>query len=120
MNTIKPMNDRILVKRREALSKTAGGIYLPGGSQDKPNEGDVVAVGPGRLLKDGNRAAPDVSIGDHVTYSPYAGSDVRIDGEDYVILREEDVLGIVVSEKTPQSKSPKKTAKKKKSRAAKS
>jgi chaperonin GroES len=92
---LKPLDDRIVIKQSEAEEKTAGGIILPDTAKEKPQIGKVVATGPGKLLDDGKRGAMSVKNNDEVIYAKYIGSDVEIDGEKYVILREGDVLGIV-------------------------
>lgn len=92
---IRPLNDRILVKRLEEEGKTAGGIIIPDSAKEKPAEGKVIAVGPGKLNEKGDRVAMDVKEGDRVLFSKYGGTDVKIDGEDHLIMREDDVLGIV-------------------------
>ena len=92
---IKPMDDRVLVKQAEAETKTAGGIVLPDAAQEKPQQGKVVACGPGKLLDSGKRGQMCVKKGDTVIYSKYGGSDVDVDGETYMILRESDILAIV-------------------------
>jgi chaperonin GroES len=92
---LKPLDDRIVIKQSEAEEKTAGGIILPDTAKEKPQIGKVVAIGPGKLLDNGKRAKMSVKKNDEVIYGKYMGSDVEIDGEKYVILRESDVLGIV-------------------------
>jgi chaperonin GroES len=92
---LKPLDDRIVIKQSEAEEKTSGGIILPDTAKEKPQIGTVVAIGPGKLLDDGKRAAMSVKNKDEVIYAKYIGNDVEIDGEKYVILRESDVLGIV-------------------------
>ncbi|MDH4318346.1 MAG: co-chaperone GroES [Desulfobulbaceae bacterium] len=92
---IRPLNDRILVKRLEGEAKTAGGIIIPDSAKEKPAEGEVVAVGPGKRNKAGERIAMDVKKGEKVLFSKYGGTDVKIDGEDYLIMREDDILGVV-------------------------
>jgi chaperonin GroES len=92
---IRPLNDRILVKRLEEEEKTAGGIIIPDSAKEKPAEGEIVAVGPGKLNDQGERTAMDVKVGDRVLFSKYGGTDVKIDGEDYLIMREDDILGVV-------------------------
>ena len=92
---LKPLDDRIVIKQSEAEEKTAGGIILPDTAREKPQIGTVVATGPGKLLDDGKRANMSVKTDDEVIYAKYIGSNVEIDGEKYVILRESDVLGIV-------------------------
>jgi len=92
---LKPLDDRIVIKQSDAEEKSSGGILLPDSAQEKPQIGKVVATGPGKLLDDGKRAKMSVKKKDEVLYAKYGGSDVEVDGEKYVILRESDVLGIV-------------------------
>ena len=91
---LKPLSDRIVLKPIEAEEKTKGGIVLPDTAKDKPQEGEVVAVGPGKILDNVTRLTPEVKVGDHVIYSKYSGTEVKIDGEEYLIVRESDVLAI--------------------------
>ncbi|MBV5327648.1 MAG: co-chaperone GroES [Chlorobium sp.] len=92
---IRPLNDRILVKRLEGEEKTAGGIIIPDSAKEKPAEGEIVAVGPGKLNDAGERVAIDVAVGDRVLFSKYGGTEVKLDGEDFLIMREDDILGVV-------------------------
>ena len=92
---IKPMNDRILVLRVASEKKTAGGIYIPDTAKEKPQEGKVVAVGPGKVGDDGKRTPPDVKAGDRVLFSKYAGTEIKIDGVEHVFMQEDDILGIM-------------------------
>ena len=92
---IKPLGDKILVERLEAEEVTAGGIVLPDTAKEKPKEGKVVAVGKGRALKDGTYAKFTVKPGDKVIFSSYAGTEVKVGGDEYLIMSEEDVLAIV-------------------------
>ena len=92
---IRPLNDRILVKRLEGEEKTAGGIIIPDSAKEKPAEGEIIAVGPGKMNDNGERVAVDVKVGDRVLFSKYGGTDVKYDGEDYLIMREDDILGVV-------------------------
>ncbi|MDX9895202.1 MAG: co-chaperone GroES [Desulfofustis sp.] len=92
---IRPLNDRLLVKRLEEEEKTAGGIIIPDSAKEKPAQGKVVAVGPGKLNDTGQRVALQVKADDVILFSKYGGTDVKLDGEDYLIMREDDVLGIV-------------------------
>ncbi len=92
---IKPLNDRVLVLRVEEEQKTAGGIIIPDTAKEKPQEGKVVAVGPGKLNGDGKRAPLQVKPGDRVLFSKYAGSDIKIDGVEHVFMREDDILGVL-------------------------
>jgi chaperonin GroES len=92
---LKPLDDRIVIKQSEAEDKTAGGIILPDSAKEKPLIGKIVAIGPGKLLDDGKRGKMSVKKNDEVIYGKYMGSEIEIDREKYVILRESDVLGIV-------------------------
>ncbi|MBC8318871.1 MAG: co-chaperone GroES [Desulfobulbaceae bacterium] len=92
---IRPLNDRILVKRLESEEKTAGGLFIPDSAKEKPAEGEIVAVGPGKMTDKGERVAMDVKAGDRVLFSKYGGTDVKIEGIDYLIMREDDILGVV-------------------------
>jgi chaperonin GroES len=89
---VKPLADRILVRRLEQKEEVRGGIIIPDTAKEKPTEGEVVAVGPGRVSKDGKRIALEIEKGDRVLLGKYSGTEVKIDGEDFVILREDDVL----------------------------
>jgi len=92
---LRPLDDRIVIKQSEAKEKTSGGIILPDSAKEKPQIGKVIATGPGKLLDDGKRAQMSLKKNDKVIYAKYIGSEIEIDNEDYVILRESDVLGIV-------------------------
>ena len=92
---IEPLGDRIVVKALEQGEVIRGGIILPDTAKEKPQEGEVIAVGPGRMTEDGKRIALEVKKGDRVLIGKYSGTDVKIDGTEYVILREEDVLGVL-------------------------
>jgi chaperonin GroES len=94
---VRPLDDRVVVLPKEAEEVTAGGIVLPDTAKEKPQRGSVVAVGPGKLLDSGERGTLSVKEGDEVIYSKYGGSEIEIDGEDYKILREGDILAKVVS-----------------------
>ena len=87
-----PLDDRIVVQRLEAEDKTAGGIILPDSAKEKPQRAKVVAVGAGKLLDSGKRVSPDVKVGDEVLFGKYSGTEVKVEGEDYLIMRESDVL----------------------------
>jgi len=93
---IRPLNDRVLVKRLEEEEVTKGGIIIPDTAKEKPAEGEVVAVGPGRLDDKGKRVPVELKKGDRVLFSKYGGTDVKLDGQDYLIMREDDILGVVV------------------------
>lgn len=92
--SVKPLEDRVLVKPVEQESMTSSGLYLPESSKEKPIHGTVVAVGPGKVLENGNRADMSVGMGDRVVYSTYAGTEVDIDGVEHLILRESELLGV--------------------------
>lgn len=98
MSHIKPLQDRILVKRIEADEEIRGGIVIPDTAKEKPQEGEVIAVGDGKVLDSGDRAALTVKVGDRILFGKYSGTEVKVEGEDYLIMREDDVLGILVSE----------------------
>ena len=93
--SIRPLDDRVVVRPDEAEEKTAGGILLPDTAKEKPARGQIVAVGPGKLLEDGKRAQPSLKVGDKVLYGKYAGSEVKIDGVSHNILREGEVLAVI-------------------------
>ena len=90
--TVKPTEDRVLIKPTEMEEKTAGGIILPDTAKDKPTKGKVIAVGPGKLSNEGVRIAPSVKVGDLVIYGKYGGTDVKVDGVEHKILRENEIL----------------------------
>lgn len=92
---VTPLADRLLVRRMEETETTRGGIIIPDTAKEKPQRGEVIAVGKGRIKDDGSRIASEVKSGDQILMSKYAGTEVKIDGEDYVILREDDVLGVL-------------------------
>ena len=92
---LRPLDDRVIVKPSEAEEKTAGGIVLPDTAKEKPLTGKVIATGPGKLLDNGERAEPSVKPGDKVVYGKYSGNEIKIDGIEHIILREEEVLGVL-------------------------
>jgi len=92
---IRPLHDRILVKRLTNEEKTKGGIIIPDTAKEKPQEGEVIAVGNGKILDNGQTLKPEVKGGDKVLFSKYAGSEIKIDGEEYTIMREDDILGVI-------------------------
>ena len=92
---LRPLDDKVVIRQSEAEDKTAGGIILPDAAKEKPQIGKIVAVGPGKLLDDGKRSKMNVKKKDEVVYAKYIGSEIEIDGEKFVILRESDVLGII-------------------------
>jgi chaperonin GroES len=92
---IRPLQDRVIVKRIEEEEKTKGGIIIPDTAKEKPMEGKVIAVGKGKLLEDGKVHALDVKAGDRVLFGKYSGTEVKIDGEEHLIMREDDILGVI-------------------------
>lgn len=91
---IKPLGDRVVIKVSEGDMKTASGIVLPDTAKEKPQKGEVVAVGSGKVLDNGQKVAPEVKVGDKIIFSKYAGTDIKVDGVDYLIVRESDILAI--------------------------
>jgi len=89
---LQPMGDRLVVKPIQSEEKTKSGIYLPDTAKEKPQEGKVIAVGPGKMTDEGKRIAPDVEVGDIIIYTKYGGSEIKIDGEEFIIMREGDIL----------------------------
>ena len=92
---VRPLNDRILVKRLEEEEMTKGGIIIPDSAKEKPAEGEVIAVGKGKMNDKGDRMKMDVKVGDRVLFSKYGGTDVKLDGVDHLIMREDDILAVV-------------------------
>jgi chaperonin GroES len=92
---IRPLQDRIIVKRLKEEEKTKGGLYIPDSAKEKPVEGTVLAVGNGKILEDGTIRRLDVKEGDRVLFGKYSGTEVKLDGEEHLILREDDVLGVI-------------------------
>jgi len=92
---IRPLQDRIIVKRLDEETKTKGGIIIPDTAKEKPIEGKVIAVGKGKVADDGNLIKMEVKVGDTVLFSKYGGNEVKIDGQEYLIMREDDILGII-------------------------
>ena len=92
---IRPLQDRLIVKRVAEENKTKGGIIIPDSAKEKPLEGKVVAVGNGKILEDGSVRKLDVKVGDRVLFGKYSGTEVKVDGEDRLILREDDILGVI-------------------------
>lgn len=92
---IRPLYDRILVKRKEEERTSAGGIVIPDTAAEKPMFGEVVAVGPGKVLDNGDHRKPDVKEGDTVLFGKYSGTEVKIQGDEYVVMREDDIMGVV-------------------------
>jgi len=92
---LKPLGDRIVVKPLDAEEKTSGGIVLPDSAKERPQTGEVIAVGPGKTLDNGTIALMEVNVGDKVVYSKYGGTEVKVDGQDVLIMRQDDILGVV-------------------------
>ena len=92
---LRPLHDRVLVKRLESEAKTAGGIILPDTAQEKPSEGEVLAVGNGTKAEDGTVTALDVKVGDKILFGKWSGTEIKLDGEDLLIMQEKDVMGII-------------------------
>jgi chaperonin GroES len=90
----RPLSDKVLVKPSEAETQTSGGIYIPDSAKQKPQEGEVIAVGPGRILDDGSRSTLTVSVGDTVIYSKYGGTELKLDGAEYMILDEDQIYAV--------------------------
>ena len=98
MKKIRPLYDRIVVKRIEEQETIRSGIIIPDSAKEKPQEAEVVAVGDGKRLKDGNRVPVDVKVGDRILFGKYSSSDIKLDGEEYLIMREDEILGVVERE----------------------
>jgi chaperonin GroES len=93
--SIRPLRDRVIVRRIEEQEQLRGGLFIPDTAKEKPQEGEVIAVGNGRILDNGSKVALDVNAGDRVLFGKYAGTEIKLDGEEYLILREDDVLGVI-------------------------
>ena len=94
--TIRPLHDRILVKRLQEQDRTAGGLYIPDSAKEKPVEAEVIAVGNGKVNEDGTVRKLDVKAGDKILFGKYSGSEVKLDGEEHLIMREDDILAIIL------------------------
>ncbi len=92
---IRPLHDRVIVKRLDEERKSAGGIVIPDNVAEKPDQGEVIAVGPGKRNDDGKREPLDVKVGDRILFGKYSGSTVKIEGTEYLVMREEDIMGVV-------------------------
>ncbi|MCB0335042.1 MAG: co-chaperone GroES [Bdellovibrionales bacterium] len=92
---IRPLHDRLIVKRLDNEDKTASGLYIPDSAKEKPQQGKVVAVGKGKILEDGTVRAPDVKVDDVIIFGKYSGQEIKVDGEDLLIMKEDDVYGIL-------------------------
>lgn len=94
--TIKPLHDRVILRRIEDnVNQTAGGLFIPDSAKEKPQEGEVIAVGEGKYKEDGSRQTLDVNAGDRVLFGKYSGSEIKLDGEEFLIMREDEILGII-------------------------
>ncbi len=92
---IRPLHDRVVVKRIEDSETMQGGLYIPDSAKEKPQEGEVAAIGKGKRLEDGKLVPLDVQVGDRILFGKYSGSDIKLDGEEYMIMREDEILGIL-------------------------
>lgn len=92
---IRPLADRVVIKTVEEAEQTPGGLYIPDTAKEKPQQGEIVAVGPGKLSDEGERLKPDVKEGDRILYGKYSGTEVSVEGEDFLILREADILAVI-------------------------
>jgi len=97
MAKFRPLNDRVMVKRIDEGEQIRGGIIIPDSAKEKPQEGEVIAVGAGKLLDSGTRIEPGVNVGDKVLFGKYSGNEIKIDDEEYLIMREDDILGVIES-----------------------
>jgi chaperonin GroES len=98
---LKPLGDRVVVEHVEQPDKSSGGVFLPDTAKEKPQEGRVLAVGSGRTLDNGTKLAMDVKAGDRIIYSKYSGSEIKLEGKEYLIISEKDVLAVMTDEKVP-------------------
>lgn len=92
---IRPLNDRIVVKRCESERKSVGGIVIPDTAAEKPSEGEVIAVGSGKILENGQVRKPEVKVGDKILFGKYSGTEVKLDGVEYLVMREDDIMGVI-------------------------
>ena len=98
---VRPLHDRVVVRRLEEKESVRGGIVIPDSAKEKPQEGEVLAVGNGKILENGTRVAMEVKTGDRILFGKYAGSEIKLDGEEYLIMREDDILGILTGVAEP-------------------
>ena len=103
MASFRPLHDRVLVKRVKEEEKTRGGIIIPETAQEKPQEGEVVAVGPGARDEDGEYIKPDVKVGDRILFGKWSGTEVKVDGDELLIMKESDILGVIETKKSKKS-----------------
>jgi chaperonin GroES len=101
--SFRPLHDRVVVKRVKEEEKTKGGIIIPETAQEKPQEGEIVAVGPGARDEDGERIAMDLEVGDRILFGKWSGTEVKIDGEDLLIMKESDVMGVIEQKKAKKA-----------------
>jgi chaperonin GroES len=92
---IRPLHDRVIVQRIEEEEKTKGGIIIPDTAKEKPQEGKVIAVGPGKILENGTKVTLDVKVGDKILFGKYSGTEIKIEGEEFLMMREDDILGVI-------------------------
>jgi chaperonin GroES len=92
---IRPLQDRVIVQRIDEEEKTKGGIIIPDTAKEKPQEGKVIAVGPGKILENGTKTTLDVKVGDKILFGKYSGTEIKIEGEEFLMMREEDILGVI-------------------------
>jgi chaperonin GroES len=92
---IRPLHDRVIVQRIQEEEKTKGGIIIPDTAKEKPQEGKVIAVGPGKILENGTKVTLDVKVGDKILFGKYSGSEIKIEGEEFLMMREDDILGVI-------------------------
>ena len=104
MAKLRPLNDRVLVKRIDEGEQVRGGIIIPDSAKEKPQEAEVIAVGKGKLLENGTRIEPAVKVGDKVLFGKYSGNEIKLDDEEYLIMREDDILGIIETTQTTKKK----------------
>ena len=100
----RPLHDRVLVKRLDEDEKTSGGIIIPDTAKEKPSEGEVIAVGPGGRDEDGDRIEMDVAVGDRILFGKWSGTEVKVDGVDYLIMKESDIMGVIEAKKSSKKK----------------
>ena len=98
----RPLHDRVVVRRLEGEEKTKGGIIIPDTAKEKPQEGEIIAVGPGALDDNGKRVVPEVKPGDHIIFGKWSGTEVKLDGEELLIMKESDIMGIIEGKKAPK------------------
>ena len=91
---LRPLHDRVIVKRVEEEKKSAGGILIPDSAAEKPSKGKVIGVGPGKITDDGKRQTPDVKVGDEILFGKYSGTEVKVDGDELVVMREDDIMAV--------------------------